>query len=506
MLALAAAPLNAQIPGDVSIEQVFSANTFPGALGLVHAGDGSDRLFVVRQNGIVEVIDDGGQILPDPFLDITSLTNANGEQGLLGLAFHPDFASNGLVYVNFTSDGTLAPSGNTIVAEYEVSSGDPNQVDPTSRRLLMTIVQDFSNHNGGNLAFGSDNYLYIGMGDGGSSNDPCNRAQTLNPAEIETGGSCSNDPTVALLGKMLRIDIDNTTPAGSNNLCAADGDGSAEYAVPTGNPFAQDDNACGEVWAYGLRNPWRWSFDRETGDLWIGDVGQWDWEEIDLELAADTGGNNYGWDVCEAEYASGTSNPCPLPGAVLPVLSYARAGSECSVTGGYRYRGPVTSLRGTYIYGDYCSGQLWFANEDGGNWSEDTFPETAPNLRSFGEDEDGNVYLVRSGGIFRFAGDVLPTYSVGGNVSGLEGSGLVLQNNGGDDLAIGTNGGFTFPTELESGEDYEVSVATQPGNPLQECTVSNESGTIGSSDVTDVEVVCVTLDDEVFEDRFETQP
>ncbi|WP_376692831.1 PQQ-dependent sugar dehydrogenase [Wenzhouxiangella sp. EGI_FJ10409] len=405
ILTLAASPLFAQIPGDVSLEQVFAPDTFPGALGMVNAADGSDRLFVLRQGGLVEIIDDG-QVLPDEFLDVTSLTSGGGEQGLLGLAFHPEFESNGLLYVNFTSNGTLAPSGDTVIAEYQVSAGDPDQVDPNSRRVLMTVVQDFSNHNGGNLAFGPDGYLYIGMGDGGSGGDPCNRAQTLDPDAIDTGGSCKDDPTAALLGKMMRLDVDSTTPAGSNNLCAADGDGSAEYAIPADNPFAQDDNACGEVWAYGLRNPWRWSFDRETGDLWIGDVGQGTWEEVDLEPGDSAGGVNYGWNVCEGEFATGsTSTPCPLAGSELPVLSYRRINSNCSVTGGYRYRGPVQSLTGTYVYADYCTGNIWFANEDGGDWSESTFSTEGFDLRSFGEDEDGNLYVVRSGGIFRFEGD-----------------------------------------------------------------------------------------------------
>jgi glucose/arabinose dehydrogenase len=407
-LVFSASSLFAQIPGDVTLEEVLPTGTFSGALGLVHAGDGSGRLFVVRQSGIVRIVEND-QVQSGNFLDITGLTSASGERGLLGLAFHPDFDSNGLLYVNFTADGLAGvPTGDTVIAEYQLSAGDPDQVDPNSRRILLTVTQDFTNHNGGNLAFGPDGYLYIGMGDGGSANDPCNRAQTLDPDNSQTGGNCKDDVTTALLGKMLRIDVDNTTQAGGNNLCAANLDGSAEYAVPVDNPFASDPNACGEVWAYGLRNPWRWSFDRQTGDLWIGDVGQWDWEEIDFEPADDAGGRNYGWDVCEAEYASGTDNPCPLAGSTLPVLSYSRSGGECSVTGGYRYRGPVDSLTGTYIYGDYCSGQIWFANPDNGGWADSAFPVSAPDLRSFGEDEAGNLYVVRSGGLFRFEGDTSP--------------------------------------------------------------------------------------------------
>jgi len=418
--ALAASPLFAQIPGDVTLEQVFGPGTFSGALGLVNAADGSERLFVLRQDGIVEIIDDG-QVLPDAFLDVTSLTSGGGERGLLGLAFHPDFEANGLLYVNFTSNGTLAPSGDTVIAEYQVSAGDPDQVDPNSRRVLLTVVQDFSNHNGGNLAFGPDGYLYIGMGDGGSGGDPCNRAQTIDPDNLDsTTFGCEDDITTALLGKMLRLDVDNTTPAGGNNLCAADGDGSAEYAVPADNPFLGDANACGEVWAYGLRNPWRFSFDRTTGDLWIGDVGQNSWEEVDLEPAGD-GGNNYGWSVCEAEFDTGTSDPCSLPDSVLPVLSYPTSFPECSVTGGYRYRGPVKSLQGTYIYGDFCSDRVWFATDQGGgDWMASEFTQMADDgLRSFGEDENGNVYVVIEGGIWRFEGETqLPDLIFGDRFEG----------------------------------------------------------------------------------------
>jgi len=408
-LAFVATSLSAQIPGDVTLEEVLPTGSFSSALGVVNAGDASDRLFMIRQNGIVRIVENE-QIQPGNFLDVTSLTDTSAsERGLLGLAFHPNHASNGLLYVNFTSDGTLAPAGDTVIAEYQVSAGDPDQVDPSSRRVLMTVAQDSSNHNGGNLAFGPDGYLYIGMGDGGGANDPCNRAQTLDPDNLDTSFGCEDDLTTALLGKMLRIDVDDTTGAGGNNLCGANGDGSAAYAVPASNPFSGQADRCGEVWAYGLRNPWRWSFDRTTGDLWIGDVGQGTWEEIDLEPAASAGGVNYGWDVCEGEFAAGsTSTACPLGGSELPVLSYRRNNGNCSVTGGYRYRGPVLSMQGTYVYGDYCSGNSWFANGSDDTWSETLFSSEGFDLRSFGEDEDGNLYVVRSGGLFRFEGDTEP--------------------------------------------------------------------------------------------------
>ena len=398
-------------PGDVSLEQVFPGGTFGQALGLVNAGDGSDRLFVVRQNGIIEVFDDDGNGSPEDFMNISGRLTSGGEQGLLGLAFHPDFDDNGLFYVNYSA-GSGHPSGaaqgDTVISEFAID-GTSGMGDPDSERVLLTVVQDFGNHNGGNIKFGPHGYLHIGMGDGGSGGDPCNRSQTLDPDDIQTGGSCVDDPTAAMLGKMLRIDVDNTTPAGDNGLCAADGDGSAEYAVPDDNPFL-DDDACAETWTWGLRNPWRFSFDRDTGDMWIADVGQAQWEEVNLELASHEGGANYGWNECEGPFTYPAQNPpeqCTFEHE-FPVLHYPISGQpECSITGGYRYRGPVNSLQGLYIFGDYCSGRIWFADEDAqGDWSEEEFSVEGFDLRSFGEDETGNLYVVRDGGIWRFDGDV----------------------------------------------------------------------------------------------------
>ena len=408
-------PFTPEIPDDVDLVQVFPGGTFGGALGLVNAGDGSDRLFVVRQNGTIEVFEPGGS--PSDFMILPGPVNVGGEQGLLGLAFHPDFTDNGLFYVNYSAGSghaSGAATGDTVVSEFQIDDST-GLGDPDSERVLMTVFQDFANHNGGNIKFGPDGYLYIGMGDGGSGGDPCDRSQTLDPEDLVTApANCTNNPpdTAALLGKMLRIDVDNTTPAGSNNLCAANPDGSAEYAVPDDNPFLEDD-ACAEVWSLGLRNPWRWSFDRLTGDLWIADVGQAEWEEINFEPTDDPGGANYGWNLCEGSYAYPAQNPpeiCDFDHR-FPVLEYPNTGfsGDCSVTGGYRYRGPVASLKGAYIYGDYCSGNIWFAWQTGPNEFEELeFVHNQPlgDLRSFGEDESGHVYVVDGGGIWRFDGDV----------------------------------------------------------------------------------------------------
>ena len=403
-------PFVPSLPEDVSLVNVFPAGTFGGALGLTHASDGSGRVFVVRQSGLLQSFVPGGS--PSLFMSLSSPLSTGGERGLLDMAFHPDFANNGRFFVNYTA-GSGHPSGaavgDTVIAEYSIDP-DTGLGNPASERVLMTIAQDFSNHNGGQIKFGPDGYLYIGMGDGGSGNDPCNRSQTLDPNDRVIGGpsNCKSNLSTALLGKMLRIDVDNTTPAGSTGLCAARPDGSAEYAIPADNPFSGE-AACAEVWSWGLRNPWRFSFDRATGDQWIADVGQNRWEEVNRELAGNPGGDNYGWKVCEGRFARGsTTVACPLAESVLPVLDYA-TGTNCSITGGYRYRGPVVSLNGVYIYGDYCSGRIWFAWQTGSNeFSELEFSIEGFDLRSFGEDEEGRLYMVRSGGIWRFDGTVAP--------------------------------------------------------------------------------------------------
>jgi len=415
----------AQVPDDVSLEPVPGVTGLSAPLGLKHADDGSGRLFIVEQGGRVRVIDAGGTLLATPFIDVSALLTSGGERSLLYIAFHPEYASagadgEGKFYLHFSSGGPgdvpdTAP-GDTVVAEFNVTA-NPNVANNAPNRIVLTVSQDCSNHNGGQMRFGADGYLYLGLGDGGSANDPCNRAQTLNPANLlEPGdGTCLSsaaalDPSRALLGKMLRVDIDNTTPAvtppDGNNLCAADDDGSAEYAIPPDNPFAGMDNRCGEVLHYGLRNPWRWSFDRATGDMWIGDVGQNTWEEIDLLQSPTAAAENFGWKPCEGSFERGsTTDACQLAGSILPILQY-RTGEDGnrSVTGGYRYRGPVLSLRGRYIYGDYSSGNIWFADDDGGDWQSDLF-QSIGNIRSFGEDEQGNLYVYSGSTLLRFEGD-----------------------------------------------------------------------------------------------------
>ena len=415
------------VPADVALVQVHPPGSFPGALGLVNADDGSDRIFVIRQGGVVEAVDENG--VRSTFIDLSNRLVSVGEQGLLGLAFHPDFADNGRFFVNYSA-GSNHPSGAvtgaTVISEFMLDANGNG--DPDSERFIMTVHQDFTNHNGGTIKFGPDGHLYIGMGDGGNTGDPCNRSQTLDPNNLLTTPlNCSNNPptSAALLGKMLRIDIDRTTAPGRNNLCAANADGSAAYAIPEDNPFQPDgpfifadrfeaasfqrlDGPCGEIWSYGLRNPWRWSFDRATGDMWIADVGQNRWEEINFEPAGHGGGADYGWKLCEASYTFPPQGPAQLCAHEhsFPVLEYPINGQpECSVTGGYRYRGPVTSLQGLYIFGDFCSGRIWFGFQVGPNSFESlefVHGQSFSDLRSFGEDEAGNVYVINNGGIWRF--------------------------------------------------------------------------------------------------------
>ncbi|MCL4263702.1 MAG: PQQ-dependent sugar dehydrogenase [Anaerolineae bacterium] len=332
---------------------------------LTHAGDG--RLFVVQQNGLIRLIQDGA-LLPEPFLEIRDRVGAQAnEQGLLSVAFHPQYAQNGYFYVNYTN---LA--FDTVVSRFQVSATDPNLADPTSEKILLTIEQPYANHNGGLVKFGPDGYLYIGMGDGGSQGDPQNRAQD------------GRD----LLGKILRLDVD-----------IAD---DVPYGIPETNPFVTDDTFRNEIWAVGLRNPWRFSFDRETGDFFMADVGQNQWEEVNFHPADGLGGENYGWNQMEGTHCYQGDN-CDVTGLVLPVFEYDHS-QGCSVTGGYVYRGQqFPALQGNYFVADYCTGFIWrlFPRGDG-TWDAARVLESGRVIASFGEDAAGELYVVdHNGGVYQ---------------------------------------------------------------------------------------------------------
>jgi hypothetical protein len=276
---------------------------------------------------------------------------------LLGLAFHPDYETNGYFFVNYTD-----AAGNTVIASYSVS-GNPNVANAGSGSTILTVAQPFSNHNGGQLAFGPDGYLYVALGDGGSGGDPGNRAQNTND----------------LLGKLLRLDVDAASP----------------YAVPASNPFVGQAGARGEIWALGLRNPWRFSFDRRSGDLFTADVGQGTWEEINVQPAASAGGENYGWRLMEGAHCYNPATGCDPGGLTYPALEYPHTGGNCSVTGGYRYRGTAFPfLDGTYLFGDFCTGIIWGGRRGGnGPWRMQQLLDSPHQLATFGEDEQGELYL-----------------------------------------------------------------------------------------------------------------
>ncbi|MBA2427570.1 MAG: PQQ-dependent sugar dehydrogenase [Actinobacteria bacterium] len=322
------------------------------------AGDGSGRLFVVEQGGNIRVFA-GGRLAPEPFLDISDLTEPGGEQGLLGLAFHPRFDANGRFFVNYTDT-----AGDTVVAEYRADPG-AGVADPGSATTLLQIDQPFPNHNGGHLAFGPDGYLYVATGDGGSGGDPFNNGQSLD----------------TLLGKLLRIDVD------------AAGGGLA-YGIPPDNPFIDRDGARPEIWASGLRNPWRFSFDREAGDLWIGDVGQEELEEVNRVPAAKAG-LDFGWDDLEGSDCYEPASGCDRNGVVLPVAQYTHD-EGCSVTGGFVYRGSqYPELGGGYFFADYCSGSV-YGIVAGSAGLTDPAPllQSESSVSSWGEDDEGELYLV----------------------------------------------------------------------------------------------------------------
>jgi glucose/arabinose dehydrogenase len=338
---------------DIALTRITGGLASP--LGIVSAGD--SRLFIVQQRGTI-VIWDGTRILPTPFLDIGGLVSSSGnERGLLGLAFHPQYASNGLFFVYYTAAG----SGDVTIARYSVLASNRDRADVASGAVLLTISHsEFANHNGGQLQFGPDGYLYAGVGDGGSAGDPHNHGQDLGQ----------------LLGKILRIDVDHPP-----------------YAIPPTNPFASHPGARGEIWAYGLRNPWRFSFDRDTADLWIADVGQDKYEEVDLQPATSGGGEDYGWRLMEGMHCFNPSTNCPTAGLTLPILEYTH-GFGCSITGGYRYRGArFPRLRGSYFYGDYCSGRIWGAAQANGAWTSRVMLSTSLAISTFGEDANGELYL-----------------------------------------------------------------------------------------------------------------
>lgn len=351
-------------PAAISLRLEATYRGLTDPVAAVHAGDGSGRLFIVERRGTIRIAS-GGSVSSALFLDVRSLVRASGqEQGLLGLAFHPRFAENGLLYVNYTDT-----AGHTVIVRYSVQRGNRDLADTGSAQAILRIEQPAANHNGGNLVFGPDGFLYIGMGDGGGAGDQFRNAQNGQ----------------ALLGKMLRIDVDRPS-------------GGQPYGIPPSNPFVSTAGMRPEIWATGLRNPWRYSFDRVTGDLYIADVGQNAYEEIDFQPAGGAGGQNYGWPRMEGQHCYPSGNACDRSGLTMPIAEYPRSGG-CSVTGGYVYRGRAQpQLVGAYLYGDYCTGKIWSLHRDAaGNWVNTELLDSNVQVSSFGEDEAGEMYVTGLG-------------------------------------------------------------------------------------------------------------
>ena len=333
------------------LEGVFSRPVY-----LTHAAD--ERLFIVEQAGVVYILKDG-QLLEEPFLDIQDRVGSSQlEQGLLSIAFHPEYQQNGRFFTYYTD-----AAGTTHISSFKVSDDNPDRADANSEIILLSVDQPFPNHNGGQLKFGPDGYLYAGFGDGGSANDPLNNGQ---------------DPKT-LLGSLLRLDVDHSQEI---------------YAIPAANPFVSDETRRNEIWAWGLRNPWRFSFDKLTGDLFIADVGQNLWEEVHFQPAVSQGGENYGWNTLEASHCFLTSS-CDKNGLELPIFEYSHQ-EGCSITGGYMYRGQqFLSLYGNYFVADFCSGIIWrLFPETEDFWSSLKVLDTDLVISSFGEDANGELYLL----------------------------------------------------------------------------------------------------------------
>lgn len=357
------------------IYTILFADGFSNPVEMQNVGD--DRLFVVEKRGVIEILQLDGTTNPIPFLDIQNIVLTPGgnydERGLLGLAFHPDYINNGYFYINYIDN-----FGNTQISRFSVSTSDSSIADPDSEFQILNVEQPYINHNGGCLRFGPDGYLYIGLGDGGSAGDPENRSQNLQ----------------TLLGKMLRINIDNT-------------EGSTNYVVPSNNPFVGDPNALDEIWSYGLRNPWRFSFDSETDELWIGDVGQGSIEEIN-RAPAGVSGQNYGWRCYEGtqEYnISGCPNQSEL---TFPMAEYTHSGGNCSITGGYVYRGEIyENFLGVYFYADFCSGEIGTIDQSNNQINHGSYNGS---WVSFGEDKNKELYIIDNfGSIYKIEGNILST-------------------------------------------------------------------------------------------------
>ena len=435
-------------PASIPLE-IVTAGLDSQPLGIASPGDGSARLVVIHKGGQARMVRNG-VLQATPFFTITDGAfqcretpggplqgtgfTTQSEQGLLGIAFHPGFAANGHLFVSFSG-----ANGDSIVARLTMADTAADVLsanDLATCLVLLRVDQDFANHDGGNLLFDPEGFLTFGLGDGGSGNDPCQRAQTLDPALLvgnDSGGNvddCAADDNFlalggnpdsrALQGKLVRVDVDTTTPAGANGLCASRADGGANYGIPPGNPFLGGNPGCDETFAYGLRYPWRYSFDRTTDDFIVGDVGQDQWEEVSFVPFASLAGRNFDWRTCEARHVRNSCTSVCAPPDQEVIIEYHNNGNGCSgpaglaagcsVTGGFRYRGPDAALQGVYFYGDACSSRLWYSVESNpGEWTIPTASTQVTGLAGsvlgFGEAPGGVLHFVAGSTLYRIGGD-----------------------------------------------------------------------------------------------------
>ncbi len=356
-------------PGDADIALSLREAGLSNPVFITSAHDGTGRLFIVEQPGRIKILKPDGTIRSTPFLDITGATSGGFEQGLLGLAFHPNYETNRRLYVYFTSN-----DWDIVIREYRASSTNKSVVDKSTKRKILEINHPGEdNHNGGMMAFGTDGYLYLGTGDGGGSGDPDNSAQDKD----------------SLLGKMLRINVNGSTNG-------------KPYAIPSDNPYVGVAGA-NEIWQIGLRNPWRWSFDRANGDLWIGDVGQTEWEEVDVARDTASGpgrGIHWGWRTLEGTHCFNPPTGCSTAGKTPPQLEYQHNNGRCSITGGYVYRGTaIPELVGGFVFADFCTGEIWVTNASATAPAAKTLLlDTSLSISSFGETSSGELYVVNRGG------------------------------------------------------------------------------------------------------------
>lgn len=427
-LALGAGVALAQsVPPDLTLEAVTDEVDAP--IGVRAPNDGSGRLFVISQAGSIRVVKDGA-LLPTPFLSVpVTYPGSGGTGGLLGLAFHPNYGKPDLphhdeFYVvsirppGCSPPGTCLGTGpDEVLERYTVSAGDPDVANPAGVVVMRIAGTNIQFHNGGDIHFGADGYLYLSSGDGGQEGGTNGFAECLwkKPADNDpaTCGTSTSTPQYFLRGKMLRIDVDTRGAAATAEMCGAATGASAEYSIPSDNPHVGSSSTCDEILLHGFRNPWRWSFDRATGEMWIGDVGQTQFEEIDRRTADSTAPLDYGWHCLEGTARYNSANICadPLPPSAPPLLEYDHAGGRCAVTGGYRFRGPIPVFQGMYVFADSCSSEIFFAKPD----AEDAWTYTAwrndtngyGTYSGFGEDEAGNLYVANTdaGVVYRFHSD-----------------------------------------------------------------------------------------------------